>query len=232
MNTLNLHASDPVFVAVRAETTDLHKAIRDLDHWDQQALGMANMLITVWSARAIANPNNREGISELQRLIHYALEKAQSSASLPEEFRYRWVQASEMLESRRLNLAHADPAAQLQRRHVPDILDFLNERNSSEVGQSELEKLLDLSAGRITQLVGSLESCGLVNKRKQGREIFLELTATGQKYAELSADKTLKPATSLSQKTEHEPGFRGLLSPDKQQNVSERVRMEKIIAAA
>lgn len=228
MSTLNLHASDPVFVAVRAETTDLHKAIRELDHWDQQALGMANMLITVWSARAIANPNNREGISELQRLIHYALEKAQSSTSLPEEFRYRWLQASDMLESRRLNLAHADPAAQLQRRHVPDILDFLNERKSNEVGQSEIEKLLDLSAGRITQLVGSLESCGLVNKRKQGREIFLELTATGQKYAVLSASKKQNKEALSSPISESETGFSGLLSRDdkKQQMVSNQIHIE------
>lgn len=227
MSTLNLHESDPVFAAIRAETIDLFHAVRELKYWDEQALGMANMMITVWSAKAIANPNNREGISEIQRLIHFALQKAKSAASLPDEYRYRWLQASDMLESRRLNLAHADPEAQLSRRHVPDILEFIAENNNSAIKQSELEILLDVSSGRVTQLAGSLESCGLVSKRKQGRDIFLQLTATGQKYAELSAKKNRKPAARSPEITEPETGFGGFLcrDNDQQQKISNYIHM-------
>jgi len=102
---LNLYASDPVLFVDRSTPSELLEAIRTLEKWDEQTLDMANLLISVWSADAIARPNDREGISELQRLIHSALDGVNSSASLPEEYRFRWLEASDILESRRLNLA-------------------------------------------------------------------------------------------------------------------------------
>jgi len=167
-------------------------------------LDMANLLITVWSADAIARPNDREGISELQRLIHGALEGVNAAASLPEEFRFRWLEASDMLESRRLNLAHADPEVLLRRRHVPEILQMLSGKGRCELPQLDLVKKLGVSAGRVTQLIGNLESSGLVAKRKHGRDILLQLTESGRKHATSAAPKTAAPVT----------GFRGLFSTD------------------
>lgn len=184
MSTLNLNISDPAMLVERATPSELLTAIREIVVWNETALNVTNRLISVWSARAIANPNDREGISELQRLIHYTLNRATSTGSLPEEFRYRWQQASDMLEARRLNLAHADPEAQLSRTHVKEILRHLVTSGSLEKPQSELVQLLGVSSGRVTQLIGPLEANGLISKRKLGRDNLLKLTETGQKHAE------------------------------------------------
>ncbi len=183
MTVLNLHASDPLLFVDRATPHELLEAIKRLERWDEQALDMANLLITVWSADAIARTNDREGISELQRIIHYTLDRASSVSTLPEEFRCRWQEASDMLEARRLTLAHADPDAQLNRTHVREILQWLLNNDNRELPQSELVQHLEVSAGRVTQLIGPLESSGLVTKRKQGRDIMLQLTETGNKIA-------------------------------------------------
>ncbi len=218
MTMLNLYASDPVLFVDRSTPSELLEAIRTLEKWDEQTLDMANLLIPVWSADAIARPNDREGISELQRLIHSALDGVNSSASLPEEYRFRWLEASDILESRRLNLAHADPEVLLRRRHVPEILQLLLETGNRELPQLYLINKLGVSAGRVTQLIGNLESCGLVTKRKHGRDILLQLTDIGRKHA-ASAQKTAPSVT----------GFCGLLSTDV--TIQSHLKIGKLIAA-
>lgn len=184
MNTLNLNVSDPAILVDKASPSELLAAIRDIKEWSERELNSVNRLISVWSARAIAHLNDREGISELQRLIHYTLNRANSVATLPEEYRYRWEEASDMLEARRLNLAHADPKAQIDRPHVREILLYLHQAENREQPQSGLAEHLDVTAGRVTQLIGNLEANGLITKRKHGRDNLLKLTETGQQYAE------------------------------------------------
>lgn len=186
MIALNLNVSDPAMLVDRSTAAELLAAIRSLDTWNETALKVANRLISVWSARAIASASDREGISERQRLIHYALKRANSMATLPDEFRYRWQEASDMLEARRLNLAHANPETQLSRLHVDTILRLLFNAANHEMSQSELANRLDvkLTSGRITQLIGPLEGHGLLSKRKRGRDNLLQLTEIGRKIAE------------------------------------------------
>jgi DNA-binding PadR family transcriptional regulator len=186
MDALNLNVSDPAMLVDRSTAAELLAAIRSLDTWNETALKVANRLISVWSARAIASVSDREGISELQRIIHYALNRANSMVTLPEEFRYRWQEASDMLEARRLNLAHANPEGQLSRLHVDKIIRLLFNAGGREMSQSELASRLDvkLTSGRITQLLGPLEAHGLISKRKHGRDNLLQLTETGHKIAE------------------------------------------------
>ena len=186
MGALNLNVSDPAMLVDRSTAAELLAAIRSLDTWNETALKVANRLISVWSARAIANPNNREGISELQRVIHYTLNRAISLKTLPDEFRYRWQEASDMLEARRLNLAHANPEGQLSRLHVDKIIRLLFNAGGREMSQSELASRLDvkLTSGRITQLLGPLEAHGVISKRKHGRDNLLQLTETGHTIAE------------------------------------------------
>lgn len=179
MNEFNLQAADPSLLVDRATPAQLTAAIRRLVQWDERALATTDRLISVWSARAIARANDREGLSELQRLIQHAL-KGAASPSLPERYAHRWHAASDLLEARRLNLAHADPAAQLLRRHVPEILQFLARAKNQEAPQSALAEHLGVSAGRITQIVGPLESHGLISKRRTGRDNTLRLTEQGQ----------------------------------------------------
>lgn len=199
MNTLNLNVTDPAMLVDRATSAELLTAIRDLEQWSEQELNAVNRMISVWSTRAIAHPNDREGISELQRLIHYALNRAKTAPTLPEEFRYRWAEASDMLEARRLNLAHADPDAQVARRNVPEILRYLLQAGNYEQPQRDLVERLGVTTGRVTQLVSTLEANGLITKRKHGRDNLLKLTETGMRHAErLGYPHETEPARGAS----------------------------------
>jgi DNA-binding MarR family transcriptional regulator len=183
MSTVNLHANDPTLLVDRSTPPELLDAIQKLPAWDEKALETANLLITVWTSNAIARQNDREGISELQRLIHYALNRSDAAVTLPDEYRYRWEEASDLLESRRLNLAHADPEAQINRQHVREILELLHWHDEREFPQSELAGRFGVTTGRVTQIVGPLEANGLITKRKQGREVLLQLTTRGKSIA-------------------------------------------------
>ncbi|NTW55181.1 MAG: hypothetical protein HGB15_10620 [Chlorobaculum sp.] len=190
MPTIDLHESDPTLLVDSTTPPELLEAILELANWDQKSLETANLLITVWSSSAIARPNDRESVSEMQRIIHYALHRSTAAASLPEEYRYRWEEASDLLEARRLNLAHADPDAQLGRKHVIEILQLLF-RAGGEFPQSRLAPLLgDISSGRVTQLIGPLEANGLITKRKHGRDNLLALTDIGLRHAGKSVRET------------------------------------------
>jgi DNA-binding MarR family transcriptional regulator len=198
-NTLNLNVSDPAMLVDRATPAELMVAIIDLEQWSDNELNAVNRMISVWSTRAIAHPNDREGISELQRLIHYALNRSKAAATLPAEHRYRWQEASDMLEARRLNLAHADPEAQMARRNVPEILRYLLQAGIGEQPQSGLVQHLGVTTGRVTQLISTLEANGLITKRKHGRDNLLKLTETGLRHAErLGEPHETEPARGAS----------------------------------
>lgn len=194
MNVLNLQTDDPVLLVDRATPAELAAAIRRLEQWDERALETTNRLISIWSARAIARTNDREGLSELQRLIHHALKGTVGSPKLPDQFAHRWQAISDLLEARRLNLAHADPAAQLRRRHVPEILRFLALAQSQETPQSALVEHLGVSTSRITQIIGPLESSGLISKRRTGRDNTLRLTQQGRELLPKQQQQEPAPA--------------------------------------
>jgi len=199
MSTLNLNVSDPAMLVDRATPAEVMAAIIDLEQWGEQELNAVNRMIAVWSTRAIAHPNDREGISELQRLIHYALGRAKAATTLPVEFRYRWAEAGDMLEARRLNLAHADPDAQIARRNVPEILRYLLQAGNGEQPQSGLVEHLGVTTGRVTQLISTLEANGLITKRRHGRDNLLKLTETGMRHAErLTEPHETEPARGAS----------------------------------
>ena len=204
MNQLDIHASDPTLLVDSSTPAALLEAILNLAVWDQKALETANLLITVWSSDAIARLNDRESLSELQRIIHYALNRSNAATSLPDEYRYRWEEASDLLEARRLNLAHADPESQLKRRHVDTILLLLRDEGKKlkrELPQSELADKLGVTSGRVTQLVSPLEAHGLITKRKHGRDNLLMLTDIGLRFAgKLDHDQNTESAKSIEQK--------------------------------
>lgn len=185
MTDLDLHTNDPALLADRATPAQLAAAIHRLHEWDEPALATADLLIAVWSARAIARPNDREGIAELQRLIQRALAEGATGCTPPPEYAHRWQAIGDLLQARWLNLAHANPEAQLRRRHVPEVLAFLD-RADGEAMQSALLEYLGVSAGRITQILGPLEGHGLIERQRKGRDNILRLTALG---------KQLVPAT-------------------------------------
>lgn len=194
MGEFDLHTDDIALLVDCGAPAALANAIRHMEEWDTHSMEAANRLLSVWSARVIARPNDREGIAELQRLIHYALKGSSAPSGLSDEYVHRWQATSDLLEARRLNLAHAAPEAQLSRRHVPQILQFLSQARNQEVLQSELVAHLGISAGRVTQIIGPMESHGLIVKQRTGRDNTLRLTEKGQELVAGSQPPVSTPA--------------------------------------
>lgn len=164
----------------------LSATIRRLKEWDARALDCANRMLTVWTQAAIARPNDQQGIAELQRLIHHALHPLAATPVPPESYQARWQGFSDLLEARRLELAHADPAALLRRRNVKEILDAIAVAGGT-LEQARIAEQLDVSAGRVTQLVSLMESHGLLTRQRHGRDNRLSTTAMGRELTPKTA---------------------------------------------
>ena len=186
---LNLHASDPLMLTTCATPAELLAAIRALETWDVESLDATNLLLCVWAGRAIASPNDREGITELQRLIGHTIGWAKSRETLPKEYQHRWNQMSDLLEGRRMILAHADPESQMKRPHVSEMFRFMLESGNAEVRQSDIREFLGVSERRMVGLIGPLEAHGLITKRKVGLDQLLRLTEVGKEYARQENEK-------------------------------------------
>ncbi|MBL8470926.1 MAG: helix-turn-helix transcriptional regulator [Rhodocyclaceae bacterium] len=199
-----LNHPDPGRLVASSSPEEVVDALRQLgaeDPWPDWSLRLLDRLFIVWSAAAIARHSDEQGIAELQSALAYACTRARNAATLPESWRARWQAASDMLESRRQGLQGRDPDLILGRKHVQTLLGMLG---AQETAQSDLAAALsgqgvDITPGRLSQLLSLMESHGLLEKRKDGRENRLKLSEQGAKYA---------PAPAAAAPAPHPDGFR------------------------
>jgi predicted transcriptional regulator len=179
------------------------------DAWPEWTLKLLDYLSVVWSAEAVARPADREGVAELQTLINYALERTANAARLPDSWRQRWQAINDVLESRRMELAGRNPALVLGRKHVDTLLEMLA---GGEKGQTYLTaglkmRGIEISAGRLSQLISLLEGHGLLERRRVGRENQIKLTEEGTRNV-----PALEPVPVMVAATAQRHGFVGILS--------------------
>ena len=197
---LDLTTSEASRLIATATPRDLAKTIRALPCWSPPALEAADLLFINWSSRACARQGDREEINEIQKALTQALNQADSATTLPQTFRDRWQACSDLLEARRLELAHAAPDKLMTRRHVPEILQELYaleirrpaQDTPKESKQGELIDRLSLpiTPGRLSQLLALMEAHGLITRQRSGRDNQLALTEAGKTLAAKSAQET------------------------------------------
>ena len=103
-----------------------------------------------------------------------------------------------MLESRRHAIPGRQPERILDRAHVRAILGLIGKGTTQRELTAGLQRPdidINISSGRLSQLLSLMEAHGLIDRRREGRENRLSLTPAGQQAAPAPAPAT-KPLRS------------------------------------
>ncbi|MEY2632030.1 MAG: hypothetical protein RIR00_684 [Pseudomonadota bacterium] len=209
-----LQHPDPGQLVTTTSPEDIVRALRELeaeDAWPEWTLELLDRLFIVWAVTAIVRRGDEQGLAELQSTLDYACHRTRNRSALPETSRQRWLIVSDMLEARRQGLIGRDPDLILNRKHVRRLLSLLQ---AGETAQAELAAALvkqgvEVSDGRLSQLLSLMEGHGLLEKRKDGRENRVKLTDDGKRHTQ---EQT--PQASPATPAKNGKGFMHLLRGD------------------
>lgn len=194
-----LHHPDPAQLSSVTSTAEILAAVRQFganDDWSPRALQTLDHLLVVWTANTAARPDDVEGIAELQQLIDYVRHRSANRQHLPLASQSRWEALHDVLESRRHAIAGRQPERILDRAHVRAILGLIGTGTTQRELTAGLQgRDIDISPGRLSQLLSLMEAHGLIDRRREGRENRLSLTPAGQQAAPAPAPAT-KPLRS------------------------------------
>ena len=196
-----LHHPDPAQLSSVTSTAEILAAVRQFgadDGWSPRALQTLDHLLVVWTANTAARPDDVEGIAELQQLIDYVRHRSANRQHLPLASQSRWEALHDVLESRRLAIAGRQPERILDRAHVRAILGLIGTGTTQRELTAGLQRPdidINISSGRLSQLLSLMEAHGLIDRRREGRENRLSLTPAGQQAAPAPAPAT-KPLRS------------------------------------
>ena len=182
-----LHHPDPAQLSSVTSTAEILAAVRQFgadDGWSPRALQTLDHLLVVWTANTAARPDDVEGIAELQQLIDYVRHRSANRQHLPLASQSRWEALHDVLESRRHAIDGRQPDRILKRAHVRAILDLIGTGTTQRELTAGLQgRDIDISPGRLSQLLSLMEAHGLIDRRREGRENRLSLTPAGQQAA-------------------------------------------------
>ncbi len=194
-----LHHPDPAQLSSITSPAEILAAVRQFgadDDWSPRALQTLDHLLVVWTANTTARPDDIEGIAELQRLIDYVRHRSANRQHLPPASQSRWEALHDVLESRRHAIDGRQPARILDRAHVRAILGLIGPGTTQRELTAGLPgRDIDISPGRLSQLLSLMEAHGLIDRKREGRENRLSLTPAGQQAAPAPAPAT-KPLRS------------------------------------
>ena len=194
-----LHHPDPAQLSSITSTAEILAAVRQFganDGWSPRALQTLDHLLVVWTANTAARPDDVEGIAELQQLIDYVRHRSANRQHLPLASQSRWEALHDGLESRRHAIAGRQPERILDRAHVRAILGLIGTGTTQRERTAGLQgRDINISSGRLSQLLSLMEAHGLIDRRREGRDNRLSLTPAGQQAAPAPAPAT-KPLRS------------------------------------
>lgn len=194
-----LHHPDPAQLSSITSTAEILAAVRQFganDDWSPRALQTLDHLLVVWTANTAARPDDVEGIAELQQLIDYVRHRSANRQHLPLASQSRWEALHDVLESRRHAIAGRQPERILDRAHVRAILGLIGTGTTQRELTAGLQgRDINISSGRLSQLLSLMEAHDLIDRRREGRENRLSLTPAGQQAAPAPAPAT-KPLRS------------------------------------
>lgn len=152
---------------------DLPKETARLPAWSDRAARAVDYLLTHWTAQHAAR-RDPAVIAELESSMAGILEET----SPPPGFADRWRALYDALEARRRSLADVEPERIVRMRHVEGILEHLREQGPKSQIDLIRELELPVSRARMSQIVSLMETNGLIEVSRHGRETRVSLPAS------------------------------------------------------
>jgi hypothetical protein len=192
-------------LAALSSPAELAEALRGCQRLDKAAQEKIDFVLIDWIMLTISRPADLEGVLELHKICRRA-RNLLGDQPLEQAMAMRWQGFADVLEAKNLAIRWAKSEAEAGNEllHEPIILRKLAE---GEMRQSEFIELLQLSAGRVSQILAALEVRRKISRAKRGKESWVSLLqgeSAARPIAEPVAIKTRVPAQPpFSQKGEH-----------------------------
>jgi len=167
MSWFDRHPED---LAEQSEPAEALAALRTLDELTPENIAALDVYLNHWVLVILLRPQDREGVLEVQQLCGLA-KVLSGNATETEAFRIRCKAFGDLLEGKRNALQLNATAEPFKLLHEAAILRLASEGCQ----QSAVVTALKLSAGRVSQLLGTLESQGKIVRQRKGKESWVSL---------------------------------------------------------
>jgi hypothetical protein len=171
MDIANLLDQRAELIADQSNPQEVMAALRSVDEINTEQQEMLDWVLTDWVMTVLSRPADLEGVVEMHTLCRLAQSSLDESESAP-NFAQRWEGYADLLEGKRLALRD---------RIAPPILELLQEPKilarlvGGEVRQADFTEFLNISAGRVSQVLALLESRGKITRVRRGKESWVML---------------------------------------------------------
>lgn len=191
MNWLSHHPDDLI---ERVEPAEALALLRQQTALTQEQMGKLDIYLHHWTLVLLQRANDPEGVQEMLTLCEIARDLAPEDTG-GSAMQQRWSGFEDLLEGKRRYLQAGQSAAPIQLKQQDAILQLIRDSDGGRIQQHALAGHLKLSKGRVSQILGVLESRALITRQRQGKESWVGLSQadsapmspTHKKYA-TSAD--------------------------------------------
>lgn len=171
MHWLQHHADDLI---ERYEPADALKLLRQQDRLTLPELPRLDAYLQHWTLMLLQRLQDPEGVQDMLSLCAIAADLADGMAEAhASAMRQRWSALSDLLEGKRRALQASRREVPVALKHEGTILQRIAQSEGGRVRQQDLATHLQLSKGRISQILGLMESRGLVTRQRQGQDSWV-----------------------------------------------------------
>ncbi|MBF0437601.1 MAG: hypothetical protein HQL93_00625 [Magnetococcales bacterium] len=199
-----LRYADPTWLAQSPDALAIIRTALDaLSEWDEQDASNLDYTYRVRLAHLLGNHATIEELRELNQHIlnvdYHRWEKSLNTLDKP--YAARWLAFSDILEDRLAVMKSVIPASIKNRRHVREILEWLQYKKA--VPQKQLMNHLNIEEASLSRTLTLLESWELVVRRRINKEKFVSIGHRAYEMLE-RVDTLAKPTRAeLEQKIIH-----------------------------
>lgn len=164
----------------RYEPAEALALLRQQDTLSPPELPKLDAYLQHWTLMLLQRPQDPQGVQDLLSLAEIAADLAAGLAGAEDSaMQQRWGAFEDLLEGKRSALQASRRAAPVELKHQGAIVQRIAQSEGGRVRQLELTEHLKLSKGRISQILGLMESRGLVTRQRQGQDSWVSLATSG-----------------------------------------------------
>ncbi len=177
MSWLHHHPDDLV---ERFEPAEALAQLRQQATLTPEQLPKLDVYLHHWTLVVLQRADDPDGVQEVLTLCEIASDLTPASSE-GSTMRQRWSGFQDLLEGKRrtLRLRASSAAVPMQLKQQDTILQIITQAEGGRVKQLDLVERLQLSKGRVSQILGVLESRALITRQRQGKESWVSLAQPG-----------------------------------------------------
>jgi hypothetical protein len=173
MDWFNRHPEDLI---ERSEPSEALAFLRQQAALDEKQLAKLDIYLHHWVLLLMLRPQDPEGLLEILTLCEIALDLTPPSAA-GRAMQQRWKAFADLLEGKRRGMQAHTMALPIKLLHEDSILQFIRDTPEGCLKQIDIAKRLQLSAGRISQILGVMEARRLITRKRKGKDSWVGIAA-------------------------------------------------------